>query len=312
MNMKQLAMTTLASLILTGVIGTVAPVASAATSSVEVLLNARKMSFPDAKPFQDENSAVMVPIRFVSEKLGAKVGWSNVAGKQTVTLKTDDHSVVMTVGSATAVVDGQSKQYDSKIILKQSRTFVPLRLVSEGLGQPVNWDQVGKWVWIGSREVPTLEELNLNTKPISFVKKYFDQRSDSTFLNNISNKPYINVLMPKLNDLPIKMNGIILYDIEPIEINGENYLKLRTDSKNIGVDLLTKNQDFRKRTERDKLKEKSSDNSVNHYFNLVSFTDELIFKIKDKKPIDVTDIDYVLYEYASKDSMVLLSNPWRE
>ncbi len=66
MNMKQLAMTTLASLIFISVIATVAPVASAATSSVEVLLNVRKMSFPDAKPFQDENSAVMVPIRFVA------------------------------------------------------------------------------------------------------------------------------------------------------------------------------------------------------------------------------------------------------
>ncbi len=65
MNMKQLVMTTLASLIFISVIGTIAPVASAATSSVELLLNARKMSFPDAKPFQDENSTVMVPIRFV-------------------------------------------------------------------------------------------------------------------------------------------------------------------------------------------------------------------------------------------------------
>ncbi|WP_339298498.1 stalk domain-containing protein [Paenibacillus sp. FSL R5-0623] len=40
------------------------------------------MKFPDAKPFQDGQGSVMVPIRFVSEALGAKVTYSKV-GKVT-------------------------------------------------------------------------------------------------------------------------------------------------------------------------------------------------------------------------------------
>ncbi|CAJ0571300.1 unnamed protein product, partial [Mesorhabditis spiculigera] len=110
--------------------------AHAATTpkQVEVLLNTVKMKFPDAKPFQDGQGSVMVPIRFVSEALGAKVG-----------IKSKDHTVDMTIGQTTATVDGQKKDYGTQIILKQNRTFVPLRLVSEGLGQKVEWDKIGRW-----------------------------------------------------------------------------------------------------------------------------------------------------------------------
>ncbi len=145
-GLKKTLVAVLAASMIAGVVPMFTPQAQAVeakiavNSQVEVLLNARKMAFPDAKPFQDENSAVMVPIRFISEKLGAKVGYAQSSGKQTVTLKTDKHSVTMTVGSSTAVVDGKSKTYDSKIIVKQQRTYVPLRLVSEGLGQTVDWE----------------------------------------------------------------------------------------------------------------------------------------------------------------------------
>lgn len=312
MNMKQLAMTTMASLILTSVIGTVAPVASAATSSVEVLLNARKMSFPDAKPFQDENSAVMVPIRFVSEKLGAKVGWSSVAGKQTVTLKTDDHSVVMTVGSTTAVIDGESKQYDSKVILKQSRTFVPLRLVSEGLGQPVNWDQVGKWVWIGSKDVPSITDLNLKKQSIASIKKYFNQLNDSYFLKNLSGKPYKDVTILQLLDFPVKVDGITVYDIQTVNIDGGQYFRVRTDRYSVTLDYLTKKEDFRSRSDVTELKTKNIDGTFFYYTNLLSYSDLDRKGIIDKTPLRAKDLDYIMLEYALKDSMVLLSNPWKE
>ncbi|MEW4372912.1 copper amine oxidase N-terminal domain-containing protein [Paenibacillus kandeliae] len=310
MNMKQLAMTTLASLILTSVIGTIAPVASAATSSVEVLLNARKMSFPDAKPFQDENSAVMVPIRFVSEKLGAKVGWSNVAGRQTVTLKTDDHSVVMTVGSTTAVIDGESKQYDSKVILKQSRTFVPLRLVSEGLGQPVNWDQVGKWVWIGSKDVPSITDLNLKKQSIASVKKYF--KTNDYFLKNSADKPYKEAAILQVKDLPVKIDGVTIYDIQPVNIDGGQYFRVRTDRYSQPLLYLTKKEDFRLRSDVTRMMTKNGDKTMFYYFNLLSHADVDLQGIVDKNPLRAKDLDYVMMSDTQENSLVLLSNPWRQ
>ena len=303
-----------ATLLFTGVSATI-PKVDAATNKpqIEVLLDARKMAFPDAKPFQDDSNAVMVPIRFVSEKLGAKVGWSKAGGKQVVTLKTDKHSVAMTVGSATAVVDGESKTYDSKIILKQSRTFVPLRLVSEGLGQTVNWDQIGKWVWIGSQEVPTLESLNLKTQAIEPFVKYFNQRKNMYFLNNIMDVPYKNVITPKLSDLPFQMDNsrkTIIYDIKPITIDGVDYLQIRTDVQPVALNYLTKKEDLRNRSDRKNLRNKNSDGTYFHYYSLVAYGDADLHKIIDKNPLTVKDLDYILLSYVSKDSLVLMPNPW--
>lgn len=316
--MKKQIVSLLAATILFAGVPSVVHTANAATTSkqqVEVLLDARKMTFPDAKPFQDDNSAVMVPIRFVSEKLGAKVGWSKSAGKQVVTLKTDKHSVSMTVGSATAVVDGESKTYDSKIILKQSRTFVPLRLVSEGLGQTVNWDQIGKWVWIGSKEVPKLDLMNLEKFKVSSFEKYFNQRKDSYFLNNNKDIPYKNVITPKLSDFPMEVGNskkTIIYDVKPVTINGVDYIQMRTDRFPIFIDLLTKYEDFRSRTDRDKLTTKNSDGTYFYYFSLVAYGDKDLHGIIDKTPLAVKDLDYLLLEYVSDDSLVLIPNPWRK
>ncbi|KAF4324936.1 hypothetical protein G195_001755 [Phytophthora kernoviae 00238/432] len=77
----------------------------------------------------------MVPIRFVSEALGAKVTYSKEGKVSKVGVVSKDHKVDMTIGQTTALVNGQKKDYGTQIILKQNRTFVPLRLVSEGLGQ---------------------------------------------------------------------------------------------------------------------------------------------------------------------------------
>lgn len=154
--------------------GSVVPTQAAKSENakpIKVLLDAKTIQFPDAQPFQDDNDYVMVPIRFVSEALGAKVGWEKTGGKLAVSIKNDAHSVAMTVGQNTATVDGQTKTYETKIILKQNRTFVPLRLVSEGLGQTVEWDKVSRWVWIGKKEIAALENKGLQQVSIEPYKK---------------------------------------------------------------------------------------------------------------------------------------------
>ncbi|WP_322908090.1 copper amine oxidase N-terminal domain-containing protein [Paenibacillus campi] len=282
------------------------------TQPVDVLLNARKMEFPDAKPFQDENSAVMVPIRFISEKLGAKVAYQQSNGKQTVTLKTDKHSVTLTVGSSTAVVDGQSKTYDSQIIVKQQRTYVPLRLVSEGLGQTVEWDQVGKWVWIGGKDVPTLGELNLKKNPMSMVTKYFDQRNDGYFLNNLFGDPYKNVIVIKQSELPIKFDDSTFYDIQLVQVNGIPTVLNRTSEKNLHMGYLTRKEDYRNRSAITPIQIKNADGTRFNYFDITSWYDSERLGIVEQTPLSSKDFDYILIKYASMDSMILLESPWNK
>ncbi|WP_458120242.1 stalk domain-containing protein [Paenibacillus sp. Z6-24] len=298
---------TVAAVLLTGLPGISSHAEAAASRSIEVLLNARKMSFPDAKPFQDTNSAVMVPIRFVSEKLGAKVGWSKSGSQQVVTLKTDQHSVSMIIGSTTAVIDGESKQYDSKVILKQSRTFVPLRLVSEGLGQKVEWDSISRWVWIGSKEVPGVDQLNVKTQSLESYKNFFNK--SKFLLKNIYGTPYENVLLLNESQLPVKLLSSI-YDIEPYSSHGVDYLRVR--STGIAPDLfyITNKGDVRFRAERSNLAETNKDNTKYHYYQLVSYADKDLDGIVDAKPLTIKDVKYIGFNLVSEKSMVLMPNPW--
>jgi hypothetical protein len=111
---------------------------TAAKLPLRVEVNGEKILFPDAQPFVDKSNRVQVPVRFVSEALGADVGW---AGKtQTVTVVLDDDVITLVVGQKVFDVNGQKKQMDTAAQRKEARTFVPLRFVSEALGARVKWD----------------------------------------------------------------------------------------------------------------------------------------------------------------------------
>ncbi|MFD1887151.1 copper amine oxidase N-terminal domain-containing protein [Paenibacillus wenxiniae] len=292
------------------------PQATAASASVEVLLNARKMAFPDAKPFQDENSAVMVPIRFISEKLGAKVGYEQSGGKQTVTLKTDKHSVTLTVGSPTAVVDGESKTYDSKIIVKQQRTYVPLRLVSEGLGQTVDWDGLSKWVWIGSKVPPTVDELGLAKTSLDPYKAFFSKKS--YLLKDEYGTPFQYAIKITLSDFPLLMSDYIysmdLYTFhDGSAYDGRTYIRVRSHAWSPNLFFLTNKGDVRYRYDRKDLLKKNNDGTVYTFYAIYAERDELLDHIKDAKPLTIQDIKYVgFHTNSSKDSLILMDNPWRQ
>ncbi|MCM3042565.1 copper amine oxidase N-terminal domain-containing protein [Paenibacillus motobuensis] len=118
---------------------TMIPAMTSAASklSIVVEVNGELVSFPDAKPFMDKSNRVQVPVRFVSEALGAEVGW-NSKSKQ-VTVQMGEDTTVLTMGKKAYTVNGQTKQMDTVAQQKQNRTFVPLRFVSEALGAKVIW-----------------------------------------------------------------------------------------------------------------------------------------------------------------------------
>ena len=89
-----------------------------------------------------KNNRTFVPIRFVAEKLGAKVDWDNAT--RTVIVEKDDHKLLLPVGSMTYTLDGKELTLDAPAEILNSRTMVPLRLVAEGLGNQVEWDAANR------------------------------------------------------------------------------------------------------------------------------------------------------------------------
>ena len=81
---------------------------------------------------------VMVPIRAISEALGADVGWNEESWE--VTLTRAGSVVALTPGKTTATVDGEQMEMDVAPYADQNRTYVPARYVSEFFGQTVTWN----------------------------------------------------------------------------------------------------------------------------------------------------------------------------
>ena len=117
---------------------------------ITVELDGVDVVFPDAKPFIDENSRTLIPIRFVSEAMGAEVGWEDATKK--VTIKLDSTVLILTIGSPVLMKNGGIWPMDTKPIIKEARTFVPIRFVAEGLGAWVDWEDSTKTVIISTEE----------------------------------------------------------------------------------------------------------------------------------------------------------------
>ncbi len=84
------------------------------------------------------NDRTMLPIRVIAEELGAKVDWDEAQQKVTVTK--DDKTIRVYIDSDTAYVNDEVVKLDSPAFIQNSRTYLPLRFISENLGAEVDWD----------------------------------------------------------------------------------------------------------------------------------------------------------------------------
>ncbi|WHP42738.1 stalk domain-containing protein [Lysinibacillus boronitolerans] len=91
----------------------------------------------EVKPEKKYNRT-MVPLRVISENLGAKVHWSD--GK--VTLTKSEMRVSLKLNSNKAEINGKTVILDTKPYLKNGRTIVPLRFLAETLGCKVHYDHL--------------------------------------------------------------------------------------------------------------------------------------------------------------------------
>ncbi len=149
--MKKLALVIIMSLVIS-LIGVTIIVNG--TEGVNVTVNGKMVNFPDAKPFIDKNGRTLLPVRFVTEELGATVEWN--AGEQKAYVKKDATIVTIKINDKDILVNGLIKRMDTKAIIKEDRTFVPIRYTAESLGATVGWDGSTRTVIISTGQtIPT-------------------------------------------------------------------------------------------------------------------------------------------------------------
>jgi len=109
-----------------------------------------------------KNRRTMVPLRYISESLGADVFWDN--DTRTATVKKGDKVIQVPIGADHYLVNGVKYTQDAPAEIVERRTFVPIRCIAEALACDVEWENTNRLVIIAPIAAPW--DLNGETEQI--------------------------------------------------------------------------------------------------------------------------------------------------
>jgi len=153
------------------VISLLISVTAVAQQELKVKIDGEFVEF-DVKPIIKNNRA-LVPARKVFEKLGAEVKWDQKT--QTAWIKKEYMSIEITVGKDEIYIHRnfdftgipQKVELDVPAMIINGRLLVPVRVVAEGLGANILWDQDNYTVIIESEMIIIPVETPASYKIIS-------------------------------------------------------------------------------------------------------------------------------------------------
>lgn len=189
-----------------------------------------------------ENGRTFVPVRYLGYALGVtedNVKWDGNQQRASLTLPLN--TVEMMIGKAQIIKNGQAKDIDVAPQLKPpGRTFLPARYVAEGLGFNVHWDPSSPDLvvcYIG--DYPTADVTKVKEfiipDPIGPIGTRFPANAVRVYSTaelgvkpawvHSYNDTAVYKATVKVSDLPVPLDGIMIYGLE---IDRENWNKYDT------------------------------------------------------------------------------------
>lgn len=110
------------------------------------------------------NNHVLIPIRSVMEQMGCKVDWNNE--NHTISIYNNDNRINMTINSEIAYLNNQKYILNSSPVIINSKTFIPIRFISEGFGFSVDWNESQKKITITNKNI-NIKKIDINSENIS-------------------------------------------------------------------------------------------------------------------------------------------------
>lgn len=136
--------------------------------SIKVVINGENLKM-DQPPVL-ESDRTLVPMRAIFEALGAKVSWNN--DTETATGVKNGKEIKITINNTTAYVDGKAVTLDVPARLINDRTLVPVRFISESLGQKVDWDNDTETVIITTPGMVLYDETFDDLEKLKYGQQY--------------------------------------------------------------------------------------------------------------------------------------------
>ncbi|PRO66958.1 copper amine oxidase N-terminal domain-containing protein [Alkalicoccus urumqiensis] len=162
----------------------------AEASNVDVYIDNEQLQ--PAVPARIEQGTTLVPMRAVFQALDADVYW-NQQTKEIASVR-GDRDILLTLGRDTAIVNGERVTLRRAPFLDAYTTMVPLRFVSEALGDRVTWNQQEKTVRV-TKNIQNPEPEPPEVRPITGSLVEFDrfelQNIDTVYM--IGGRSYVPV-----------------------------------------------------------------------------------------------------------------------
>lgn len=111
----------------------------------KVRVNGALVKFDDQAPLIIDGTT-LVPIRAVSQMLGADVEWDS--RNYEVIIEHDDRIITIPIDSYTAYIGSKEHKLSVPAQIMNGRTMVPLRFIAETFGTDVDWEQDTRTVLI--------------------------------------------------------------------------------------------------------------------------------------------------------------------
>lgn len=151
------------------------PVSIAKGSTINILINGNLVPFSDETgyPYIDENNRTMVPLRITMETAGFSVGYDT--NTRTAIVITEYNRIEIPIGTNKIYTNNNLSENDTVAVIKDSRTYLPIRAVLQNADFTVEW----------ASEVNTVNAYNFDYNANEFVP--YSTSSPSTLLSNLLN-----------------------------------------------------------------------------------------------------------------------------
>ncbi|MCT4595152.1 MAG: glycosyl hydrolase family 18 protein [Anaeromicrobium sp.] len=97
-------------------------------------------------PFIDENNRTLMPIRKPLEMIGAHVSFNKK--DCIVTAKKGDTTIEIPIGKDHIKINNEELKMDTKTIIKEGRTYIPLKYVFEGFNYNIKWHEESRTILV--------------------------------------------------------------------------------------------------------------------------------------------------------------------
>lgn len=202
----------------------------------------------------DGKTRTLVPVRFVTEKLGASLSWNG--DKREVTLNYKNKTIKLVIDESVATVNGKEVNLPNRVPAKLMsyednwRTMVPVRFVSENFNLDIDWYEDIQTVAINSKEQDIkgidfkyqkkFPELRIKTSGFVDINDYKIGSDEfgiaDQYILSIPNTNLRSDLIEK-SSFTTKRDGKVFYDVSLFGINEMILQKEQGDIKGTSISL---------------------------------------------------------------------------